>query len=395
MARSIIIDGAQEVACPKCSHPFPLTEGISRQTIERHAEDFERSLAERGKRLEERLAAEARAQYDLQAKALQQALDAKERILEKSRTEELALRRHVVQLEEAKKSQELDYQRKLDEERKRIESQARLAAGEEFTRREAQYKAQLESAQREAADLKRKLEQGSQQLQGEALELSLESLLANAFPMDEIVPVPKGMNGADLLQRVRSPSGQVCGTIIWEAKQTKAWQPLWLQKLKDDQQAVGAELAVIVTAAMPKDGSGKSGEPFVREADVWVTRFDAARPLAQALRTTLLELHKLRLANQGRSEKMELVYNYICSAQFAQRVKAVVDGFEAMRQDLEAEKNAMTRIWKKREGQLTRMTGSLLGVVGDLQGIGEDSLPQLHNIAALPLPFEDDPVSAP
>jgi hypothetical protein len=92
---------------------------------------------------------------------------------------------------------------------------------------------------------------------------------------------------------------------------------------------------------------------------------------------------------------MELVYNYICSAQFAQRVKAVVDGFEAMRQDLEAEKNAMTRIWKKREGQLTRMTGSLLGVVGDLQGIGEDSLPQLHNIAALPLPFEDDPVSTP
>jgi hypothetical protein len=76
-------------------------------------------------------------------------------------------------------------------------------------------------------------------------------------------------------------------------------------------------------------------------------------------------------------------------------VKAVVDGFEAMRQDLEAEKNAMTRVWKKREGQFTRMTGSLLGVVGDLQGIGEDSLPQLHNIAALPLPFEDDPVFDP
>jgi hypothetical protein len=208
--------------------------------------------------------------------------------------------------------------------------------------------------------------------------------------MDEIVPVPKGMNGADLLQRVRSPSGQVCGTIIWEAKQTKAWQPAWLQKLKDDQQAVGAEMAVIVTAVMPKDGSGKSSEPFVREADVWVTRFDAARPLAQALRTTLLELHKLRQANLGRSEKMELVYNYICSAQFAQRVKSVVDGFEAMRQDLEAEKNAMLRIWKKREGQLTRMTGGLLGVVGDLQGIGQESLAALDSIAALPQPTADD-----
>jgi hypothetical protein len=391
MARSILIDGAQEIACPKCAHSFPLTEGISRQTIERHAEDFERALAERGRRLEESLAAEAKAQFELQAKALQQALAAKEKILDKARTEELALRRHLVELEEAKKNQELDYQRKLDDERKRIEAQARALAGEEFNRREAQYKAQLESAQREAADLKRKLEQGSQQLQGEALELSLESLLAGAFPMDEIVPVPKGMNGADLLQRVRSPSGQVCGTIIWEAKQTKAWQPAWLQKLKDDQQACGAEMAVIVTAAMPKEAR----EPFVREADVWVARVEAARPLAQALRSTLLELHKLRQANLGRSEKMELVYNYICSAQFAQRVKAVVDGFEAMRQDLEAEKNAMTRMWKKRESQLTRMTGSLLGVVGDLQGIGEDSLPQLHDIAALPLPFEDDPVSAP
>lgn len=400
--RTILVAAEEEIGCPKCTHAFPLSEGISRTTIERYADDFERSLAERRAKLETELAAEARRrvaaaeaaareQFERDLKAAREALASKESVLERFRSEELALRRRLVEIEEKAKNQELEMQRKLDEERKRIEAQARLAAGEEFNRREAQYKAQLESAQREAADLKRKLEQGSQQLQGEALEISLESLLSSAFPMDEIVPVPKGMNGADLLQRVRSPSGQVCGTIIWEAKQTKAWQPAWLQKLKDDQQAVGAEMAVIVTAAMPKEAR----EPFVREADVWIARFDAARPLAQALRTTLLELHKLRLANQGRSEKMELVYNYICSAQFAQRVKAVVDGFEAMRTDLEAEKAAMTRIWKKRESQLTRMTGSLLGVVGDLQGIGEDSLPQLHNIASLPLPFEDDPVSTP
>jgi hypothetical protein len=178
----------------------------------------------------------------------------------------------------------------------------------------------------------------------------------------------------------------VCGAIIWEAKQTKAWQPLWLQKLKDDQQAAGAELAVIVTAAMPKEAR----EPFVREADVWITRFDAARPLAQALRAMLLELHKLRQANHGRSEKMELVYNYICSAQFAQRLKAAIDGFEAMRQELETEKAAYARIWKRRESQLTRMTGSLLGVVGDLQGIGQESLAQLDTIAALPMPAEHE-----
>ena len=192
--------------------------------------------------------------------------------------------------------------------------------------------------------------------------------------------MPKGVNGADLIQRVRSPSGAVCGTILWEAKQTKAWQPAWLRKLKDEQQEIGAELAVIVTAAMPKD----TREPFLRESDVWVARFDAARPLAEALRMALIEAHKQRQANLGRSEKMELLYNYICSPQFAQRLKSVYDGFVTMREELEAEKAAMARMWKKREAQLTRMQDGLLSVVGDLQGIGEDALPALDTVAALP-----------
>jgi hypothetical protein len=187
---------------------------------------------------------------------------------------------------------------------------------------------------------------------------------------------------------VRSPSGHCCGTIIWEAKQTKVWQPAWLRKLKDDQQAIGAEMAVIVTAAMPREVSGRTGEPFVRESDVWIARFDAARPLAEALRATLLELHKARQANLGRAEKMELVYNYICSPQFTQRVKSIADGFVLMRAELEAEKAAMARIWKKREAQLTRIQDCLLGAVGDLQGIGQESLAQLDTVAALPLPDE-------
>jgi hypothetical protein len=383
--RTIMIDGAAKVACPKCSHHFPLSDGISRQAIERHAEEFERALAEQKRALEAQLAAEAKKRFDTERKAMGEAIAAKEGALEKFRSDELQLRRMLREAEDAKKSQELDYQRKLDEERKRIEAQARSAAGEEFGRREAQLKAQIESAQREAADLKRKLEQGAVQFQGEGLEVSLEALLRAAFPLDEIVPVPKGMNGADLLQRVRAPSGACCGTIIWEAKQTKAWQPAWLRKLKDDQQAVGAEAAVIVTASMPKD----TREPFVREADVWIARFDAARPLAEALRSALLQLHNARQANVGRSEKMELLYNYICSPQFTQRVKSVVEGFTVMRQELEQEKMAAVRMFKKREMQLTRMTEGLLGVVGDLQGIGQESLAQLDSVAALPLPAEE------
>lgn len=398
MPRMIIVDAAEEIACPKCAYAFALSDGISRQAIERHAEAFDRSLADRTKALEAELAAEAkrraereakqaREAFQLELKSATEALAAKEGALEKLRSGELVLRKQLRELDDARKNQELEYQRKLDDERKRIQEAARTTIADEFARKESQMRAQLESAQREATDLKRKLEQGSQQLQGEALECGLEEMLRAAFPLDEIVEVPKGVNGADLLQRVRSPSGQLCGTIVWEAKQTKAFQPAWLQKLKDDQQAVGAELAVLVTSAMPKEVR----EPFVRQADVWITSFAAARPLAEALRGTLVEMHKLRQANLGRNEKMALVYEYICSPQFAQRVKSVVEGFRAMREELEAERAAMTRIWKKREMQLTRMTGGILGVVGDLQGIGEDGAIRLQGVAelesaTLPLP---------
>src|SRR5258706_6667829 len=296
MARTIIIQAEEQVACPECNHCFQLTEGISRQAIERHAGELERSLAEHKKKLEAQVAAEAKAQFEIERKALNEALSAKDGTLAKFRTDELTLRRQLREAEDARKNQDLEYQRKLDAERKKIEEQARAAAGEEVGRREAQWKAQLESAQREAADLKRKLDQGSQQFQGAALELSLEALLRGAFPLDEILPVPKGVNGADLIQRVRSSSGVVCGTILWEAKQTKAWQQGWVRKLKDQQREIGAELAVIVTAVMPTDAR----EPFLREADVWVSRFEAARPLAEALRPMLVEVHLQRKPNLGR-----------------------------------------------------------------------------------------------
>jgi hypothetical protein len=384
MPRPIIVDADEQVACPKCNRRFALCEGISRHAVERHAEAFAQSLEKQRRTLEAELGAAAKrraeAEYEVRRRSLEESIAAKESQLARSRAEELELRRQMRELEEAKKTQELDYQRKLDAERGRIEQRASAAAQEELARREAQWRTQLASAQREAADLKRKLEQGSQQLQGEALELSLEALLRSAFPLDEIVPVPKGVNGADLVQHVRSPSGLRCGAILWEAKQTKNWQPAWLGKLRHQQQDLGAEAAILVTTAMPKD----SREPFLRESEVWVARFDAARPLAEALRAAMLEMQRLRQANLGRREKAELLYGYLCSPQFVQRVKSLADGFAAMRQELDAERAAVTRIWKKREAQLARMTDGVLGVVGDLQGIGQETLPALDGIAALP-----------
>lgn len=413
MDRNVIVGADESVSCPKCDHRFPLGQGISRQTIDRYAQDFEHTVAAEARlraqkesaqqvaALEARLAAAdaavkesnariervreeakqaARVAQETELKSLQEFNKAQEDALAKARSGELDLRRQLREAENARRNVEVEHQRKLDAERKRIAQQERAAVSEEFERRIAQKDTQIQQAQREAADLKRKLEQGSQQVQGDALELGLEAMLRESFPLDLIEAVPKGVTGADLLQRVRSFSGHACGTIIWETKQTKGWNPSWLQKLKDDQRAVGAEIAVIVTAAMPKE----CATPFLRQDDVWITCVAAARPLAEALRATLLEMHKLRQANAGRSEKMELFYNYLCSPQFAQRMKAVVEGAATMRKELDDEKRAFTRVWQKREKQIERMAGCMVAIVGDLQGMGDDALPQLDAIAALP-----------
>ena len=173
MARPIIIQAEEEVCCPKCSHRFRLSEGISREAIERHAGELERSLAEHRKKLEAQLAAEAKAQFDVQLKAATEAVSAKDAALARFRAEELALRKQLRDSQESIRNQEVEYARRLDAERRRIEDTARTALTEEFSRKEAQFRLQMESVQRELADAKRKAEQGSHQLQGEALKLPL------------------------------------------------------------------------------------------------------------------------------------------------------------------------------------------------------------------------------
>lgn len=420
MNSKIAVDADVKVRCPGCNHEFALREGISSQTIDQYADDFAKSLAEQraeleaeaknradkeaAKRLEavkielaeaQRIATETRGQiekvrqdtkksareeFETELKSARDDMAAKAAALEKARQGELDLRKKLREAEDAKNGAEVEYQRKLDEERKKIAEAERTAANANADRQIGQIKEQLEQARREAEDLKRKLEQGSQQVQGETLEAGLESLLSSAFPHDRIEEVPKGIRGADLIHRVCSPSGQICGTIVWEAKQTKGWQQNWLSKLKEDQREIGAEIAVLVTAVMPKDVQ----HSFTRQEDVWVTKFSSVRPVAEALRSTLIEVHKQRQANIGKNEKMELLYDYICSPQFAHKLKALVDGFVALQNNLASEKRAMTRLWSKREKQISNLMSGTVMIVGDLQGIGEDALPQLESIAALP-----------
>jgi hypothetical protein len=282
-------------------------------------------------------------------------------------------------LEEQQANMQLDLQRKLDEERARMTEQIGQKEAERFSLIEAEYRKKIEDAQRANEDLRRKLEQGSQQLQGEVLELELEHMLGSAFLHDLIEEVKKGQRGADVIQTVRTPMGQVCGKIIWEAKRAENWSDKWVQKLKDDQEAANADIAVIVTTAMPKGIT----DSFCRIGDVWVVSPQVMRPVAETLRVIVLEAQRLKLVNTGRNEKIEQLYNYLSSAQFAQKVRTMLEGFESMRRDLESEKRAMQRIWAKRQAQIERVTGSMVTVVGELQAIAQEELPQLGSMMEL------------
>ena len=425
MQNKIIITANELITCPKCGHDFPLDAGITRQTIERYESEFEEVFAAQRKEMEETLARDAERkanrqfadqigklqeqlsdsrklereakeliakaqseaktkaaeEFEQEKKALSEELLEKDSKLRQFREQEIDLRKQKQALEEQQANLQLDLQRKLDEERVKLGEQIAQKEAERFSMIEAEYKKKIEDAQRANEDLRRKLDQGSQQLQGEVLELELEHTLATVFLHDQIDEVKKGVRGADVLQTVRTPMGQVCGKIIWEAKRAENWTDKWLQKLKDDQQEAKADIAVLVTTAMPKGVT----EPFVRIGDVWVVAPHVMRPVAETLRVILTEAHKLKLVNTGRNEKMESLYNYLASAQFSQKVRMMLDSFESMRSDLEAEKRAMQKIWAKRQTQIERVTGAMVTVVGELQGIAQDSLPQLDSMEALAL----------
>ena len=279
-------------------------------------------------------------------------------------------------LEQRQQQLELDVQRRLDEERGRIAETARTAESERSRLREAELQKKLEDTLAKLTDTQRRLEQGSQQLQGEALELILEEELAAAFPLDVVSEVRKGARGADACHRVMTRSGQHAGTLLWEAKRAQKWSAQWAAKLREDVREAGAEVGVIVTTCFPPDWP--AGQPFGLYDEVWVTGPGPAIALAQALRTGLLEAFTARVVAANKGEKMEAVYDYLTSPQFAHKLRAVYDAFRRMREELETERTTTTQRWKRREKQIQLATQQLVAIAGDLQGLAQQDLPQLE-----------------
>src|SRR5581483_1437567 len=406
------------IVCPNCKKEIKLTESLAAPLIESTRQSFEKQLAQkdidlagREKSIQERLDALAKQRETLETQVAEKVQQEKAKIvIEESKkarqllaadlegkskeigTLQEILKQRDGKLAEAQNAQAelIKKQRELDDAKRELELniekrvQAGLEAVRDKARKEAEEGLKLKVMEREQTiasmskqieDLKRRAEQGSQQLQGEVQELELETLLKAKFPHDAIDPVPKGEHGGDVLQRVISPLGQQSGTILWESKRTKNWSDGWLSKLRDDQRAAKAEIAVIISQVLPK-----GVETFGLVEGVWVALPQAALPVAVSMRYTLMEITIARQASEGQQTKAEMVYQYLTGPRFRQRVQAIAEAFGSMKEDLDKEKKAITKQWAKREEQIERVMQSTVGMYGDLQGIAGKTIQEIEGL---------------
>lgn len=416
------------ISCPNCKTDILLTESLAAPLIAETRRRFEQQLAAKDQNIAQREAAlstlksdlakekaafdetiaekltaersriaaeeaqkaKVRAAADLDEKAkqlaeLQGVLKARdEKLAEAQRAQAVFLEKERA-LDDAKREMELTIQKRIGEGLDSERAKAKLEAEAALNLRVAEKDQLIASMQNTIADLKRKAEQGSQQLQGEVLELELESLLKAKFPFDGFDPVPKGEFGGDLVQRVVNASGVPCGSILWETKRTKNWGGDWIAKLREDQRRAKSDIAIIVSTALPK-----GVQTFDQVDGVWVTDFRCALPVAFALRQLLLDVAAARIAGEGQQSKMELVYDYLTGPRFRHRIEAIVEKFDEMRADLDKERKAMTKLWAKREMQITGVIEATAGMYGDLQGIAGKALKEIDGFELLGIEDKSD-----
>jgi len=406
------------ITCPSCAHEFSLREGFAKKALERLEEastdaiatlrDAERAEVEKraqqlaGERaraaqgeaeslkrlLKEQGEANAAALAEVRALAeksvaprieqLQKALADRDGQVVALRNEQLELRKEREQLKDEKAALALEVQKQVDAQVQQRESVVRAQEQARAQLDKAELQKKLDDAGEQLAAAQRKMEQGSQQLQGEVLELAIEDGLRRAFPLDTIEEVKKGQRGGDVLQHVTTRTGQTAGTILWETKRAKDWSPQWTSKLKEDMRACGAAVGILVTmpGALPKEWPESAY--FALHQDVWVTQPSCALGVAEALRVGLIDLHRQRAVSAGKGEKMEALYDYLTSPQFAQKLKAVYETFKKMREELESEKSVTTQRWARREKQLQAGMTQLLSIGGEIQGLAQQELPMLE-----------------
>lgn len=375
-----------EIKCPNCGHEFEPTDSI-REEVQKELrakmgewqkqqqQKFDVQLSEEKKRTQKET-------EEVLRKSIVSDFENKLRLLEennKDNQEKLRLSREkeieFLKKEQAllSKEQELDLQlqKMLLEERNKLTDVIRKEEAEKISLKETEYllknrelEEKLEAQKRLVDEMKRKSEQGSMQLQGEAQELELEDLLRQSFPYDSIEEVGKGVKGADCVLVVRNKFGQECGKIIFESKRTKDFSEQWIEKLKADMRSQSAAIAVIVTQAMPK-GLDRFGE----KDGVWVCSFAEVKALTHVLRDSIVRIAQATTGQENKGEKMHMLYDYLTGNEFAEQWKAIREGFMSMKISIQKERDAMEKLWKQREKQLEKVLLNAAHIRGSVEGI--------------------------
>jgi len=406
------------ITCPKCKNEIKLTESLAAPLVESTRREYEKRLAQKDTDLatreqslrdgqatlskakeeletqvaeklqqerakiaaEEARKAKLALSTDLEQKAkevtdLQEILRQKDEKLTEAQKTQADLLRKQRELDDAKRELDLTVEKRVQEGLAATRQQAKKEVEDELKLKVAEKEQTILSMQKQIEELKRKAEQGSQQLQGEVMELQLEALLRAKFPRDTIEPVAKGERGADVLHHVLGPLGQVCGTVLWESKRAKNWSDGWLAKLRDNQRDAKAEVAVIVSKTMPE-----GIESFGLIDDVWVAHPSVALPVAIIIRHSIVEVALARQAKEGQQTKMELLYRYLTGPHFRQRVQTIIEAFSTMKKDLETEKKVITKQWAKRDEQIEHVMEATVGMYGDMQGIAGKTLEEIEGL---------------
>jgi len=373
------------INCPNCGKTIKIGDVLKEEIEKEYALKHKKEIEDVKRQTEEKIREELSQKSLLEISDLKKSLEEKEKKLVFMREEELRLREQKRNLEEKEKEFELTFQRKLDEERKKVEETVMKHASDEFRLKDMEKEKVISDLKHALEDAQRKASQGSQQTQGEILELDLENTLRNAFPQDIIEPVEKGIRGADLRQIVKSPMGAICGVILWESKRTKAWTDEWLMKLKDDLRAEKADIPVIVSTTLPKEAE----KGFGLKEGVWIVSYGLFLPVAIILRKSLFDIarQKALSANQGR--KADLLYEFITGNEFKQQIEAIVEVYQEMNEQISKEKIAFEKIWKNREGQLKRLITGTINVYAGAQGLVGKSMPQIKGLDLLEISEEN------
>lgn len=399
-----------DIKCPKCGQQFPMEEAVSEEykkelreqmqaykkqkdgelakredeyaalTAKKETEFFQRLQQEKlqlQQQLETSLRKSIVTDFENQLQLLEQNNKDNEEKLKVSRQKELEFLQKEQALKTKEAELEISVQKKLQEERsklsdelRKLEEQKSAAKENDYLLRLRELEKQLDDQKKLADEMRRKAEQGSMQLQGEVQELALEAMLQSSFPFDMINEVGKGVKGADCIQTVRNSFGQECGKIIYESKRTKDFGGDWIEKLKADMRSLGADVAVIVTQAMPKDMDG-----FGEKNGVWICQFTEARAMIALLRDGIIKVHSAGKSQQNRGDKMHLLYNYLTGNEFAEQWKAVREGFMSMKLSVQRERDAMEKLWKAREKQLEKVLLNAAYIRGSIEGIaGQDNI---------------------